>query len=104
MRELQLGDLVQVADKSPIKGKYRLAIVTGVNVSTDGVVRSADLTYHLPGPGLKVKGRTQNISRSVQRLSLILGVEEQDCQLDVIEKDTHSIVVAGEPKAAQVNA
>ena len=112
-RELKLGDLVLVADKTAVKAKYRLAIVSAVNTSTDGVIRSAELTYHLPGPGKvelgddgkykwsggrrgKLKGRAITITRSVQRLALILGVEEQTQPMIVIEDHSHVIITAGD--------
>ena len=103
VRQLRLGDLVCVADKTAVKAKYRLAIVAGLNTSTDGVVRSADLTYHSPGVGMKTtKGAPVTISRSVQRLALILGKEEQDVPLDVIEGLGCSIVTEGAPVTAGV--
>ena len=48
-RQLKVGDLVLVADKTAIKGKYRLYIVSGVKTSQDGIVRSAELIYYGPG-------------------------------------------------------
>ena len=47
-RNLKIGDLVLVHDKSPIKGKYTLAIVDEVKISTDGFVRSCVLKYSIP--------------------------------------------------------
>ena len=114
-RGLKLGDLVMISDKTAVKAKYRLAIVTSVSTSTDGVVRSAELTYYLPGPGKvelgsdgkykwrggvrgKIKGRAITVTRSVQRLSLILAVEEQSGPLVVVEDHSHVIVLREEEK------
>ena len=59
---------------------------------SSGVVRSADVEYHTPGPGMKAKGRSITISRSIQRLT----VEEQDKPLAVLEDSNSSSVIADE--------
>ena len=67
-------------DENAIKGNYKLAIVQSVKVSSDGLVRSCNVQYRIPS----VKdakneysgGKLITLSRSVQRLSLILAVEE----------------------------
>ena len=109
-RQLKVSDLVLICEKTAIKGKYRLAIVTDVSVSKDGLVRKAELTYHVPGPGKvevdskgdyqwkggrkgKLKGKAIVVTRSIQRLSLILGVEEQSDPIEVIEHHGHVSVV-----------
>ena len=93
-RNLCVGDLVMLCDPSPIKARYRLAIVEDVKVSADNCVRSATVRYG------KVDGdrcRRITVQRSVQRLALILPVEEQDgFPLEVKEQEVcRSPVEAG---------
>lgn len=95
-RELKVGDLVRVVDKAAIKTKYRLAIVAAISASKDGVVRSADLRYYAPGTKKKFRGKEIIITRSIQRLCLILAVEEQDRPLQVIEDISEVVVSASE--------
>ena len=93
-RNLCVGDLVMLCDPSPIKARYRLAIVEAVNVSKDNCVRSASVRY------AKVDGdrcRRITVQRSIQRLVLIMPVEEQDgFPLEVKEQEVcRSPVKAG---------
>ena len=80
-RDLQPDDVVLVHDQSAIKGKYTMAIVESVKTSKDGHVRSAIVGYRIPNPRDKVGeysgGQWVSLSRSVQRLSLLLPKEEQ---------------------------
>ena len=84
---LKVGDIVLVHDKTPLKGKYLLAIVEAVSPGMDGLVRSCKVGYGIPketGDITKYVGRRWvTITRSVQRLSLLLAVEEQDKPLTV---------------------
>ena len=91
-RNLHVGDVVLVHDASPIKGKYLLAIVDEVKESKDGFVRSCVVRYRVPDPTAVVKargkekkrypmGKEVKITRSVQRLTLLLPVEEQSGRL-----------------------
>ena len=88
-RNLMPGDLVLVHDKSPIKGKYTLAIVDEVKTSQDGLVRSCILKYRIPHAKDAVReysgSKEIKISRSVQRLTLILPIEDQKASLVVDE-------------------
>ena len=98
--QLKVGDLVLVADKNQLKAKYKLAIVTDVKTSTDGNARSAELLYYAKGKG-KRRGQAVQITRSVQRLAIILSVDEQVkplCVIDNIQKmDVMEDEVADEP-------
>ena len=64
-----------------------LGVVNEVKLSSDGLVRSCVVRYRIPSAkdGLEdySGGKLIKISRSVQRLSLILGVEEQNGPLVV---------------------
>ena len=75
-----------ICDASPIKGKYKLAVVDSVHTSADGAVRSATVRY------VNVNGdrvTTVRVERCVQRLILILPVEEQDGSMEVKDLNTH---------------
>lgn len=89
-RNLQVGDLVMIADSSKIKSKYKLGIVDVANVSNDGCVRSVVVRYYNK-KGLSEDWTPELVKRSVQRLTLILPVEEQDLPLMV--KDTDVVQV-----------
>ena len=79
-RNLAPGDIVVVHDTGLIKGKYKLAIVSQIKTSSDGLVRSCQVQYRIPNvkdAGTEYSGgKLITISRSVQRLTLILPVEE----------------------------
>ena len=88
-----------ICESSPIKAKYKLAVVETVHTSDDGCVRSATVRY------VVVNGeRSTNIrvDRSVQRLVLILPVEEQDNVLEVKDFGTHVQVEDRSPVKAGV--
>ena len=73
-RNIQVGDLVMIADSGKIKGKYKLGIVVATTLSGDGLVRSATVQYFIKrGTGV---WSAERVVRSVQRLVLILSVED----------------------------
>ena len=96
-RNVCVGDLVSVCDPSPIKAKYKLAIVDAVHPSADNRVRSVTVRYVLLHKNSKGEDVVKNITvkRSVQRLALILPVEEQVTPLEVRDNEFRSIVKAG---------
>ena len=96
-RNLCTGDLVMICDSSPIKSKYKLGIVEIVYPSKDGFVRSVSVRYVNIQKNSSGKDVITNISvkRSVQRLVLILPVEEQSTQLEVEDHELGVIVKAG---------
>ena len=96
-RNLCVGDLVMIADCSPIKAKYKLSLVHDVHQSDDGIIRSATIRYVLLQKNAKGEECVKNIhvKRSVQRLVLILPVEEQSYQLEVVDNELGSVVKAG---------
>ena len=74
-RNLCIGDIVMICETSHIKAKYKLAIVEAIHTSSDGCVRSATLRYsNISGE----RCTRITVKRSVQRLVLILPVEEQE--------------------------
>lgn len=77
--DLQVGDVVLVADSNSLRGNYHLARVTKVHPSKDGKVRSVTLAYKNYKVGECVKeyrgAKDTLIVRSVQRLILLVPVE-----------------------------
>ena len=88
-RNLCVGDLVKICEPSKLKAKYKLGVVDNVTVSKDGIVRSATVRYVLLQKNSKGEDsvRTIRVSRSVQRLVLILPVEEQDSPLMITDDE-----------------
>ena len=88
-RNLRVGDLVKICEPSRWKAKYKLGVIDEVTVSTDGNVRSATVRYVLLQQNSKGEDtvRTIRVSRSVQRLILILPVEEQDSPLVITDDE-----------------
>ena len=75
-RNLQPGDVVAVADSNSLRGRYYLARVMEVHPGRDGVVRRVTICYKSFKAGDKLHeytgGRDVTISRSVQRLALLV--------------------------------
>ena len=96
-RNVHVGDLVMIGESSPIKAKYKLGVVDAVHPSEDGVVRSATVRYVLLQKNNAGRDVVKNITvkRSVQRLALILPVEEQVTPLEVTDNELFSSVKAG---------
>ena len=90
-RNIQIGDLVMIADSGKIKGKYKLGIIVATTVSDDGLVRSGTVQYFVRR-GVAETWTTEQVTRSVQRLILILSVEEQTDELMVKEEHSHVLV------------
>ncbi len=82
-RNLKPGDVVLVFDdSSAIRGEYRLAIVRQVYAGDDDKVRKVSLAYKTYKVGEKVAdysgAKDQVITRSVQRLVLIVPVDQEE--------------------------
>ena len=73
-RNVKVGDIVLVQDSGMIKGKWKLGKVIKADPSTrDGCVRTVDIQYKaLDAPNMVT------ITRPVQRICIILPVEEED--------------------------
>lgn len=80
-RELKVDDVVLVADQGILRGQYRLARVTQVLRSADGLVRRVRVSYKRYKIGERIcdyHGASDvEVERSVQRLSLLVPVEDQ---------------------------
>ena len=94
-RDLRIGDVVLIHDKSEIKGKYLMGLVDSVCIGKDQRVRSCTVSYMLPrskdSAGRYSGGKRIVISRSVQRLSLLLPVEEQMEEIEVNGKNVQKV-------------
>ena len=95
-RNLRTGDIVLLHDKSQLKGKYQLGVVESVEQSADGFVRSCTVGYRIPKAAepasVYTGGRWISVTRSVQRLTLLLPVEEQAKPLTVENEPTGPVV------------
>ena len=71
-RNVAIGDVVIIHDKDLSRGEWKLAKVADVVPGNDGIVRRLKIHY-------KSKGSNQFtiVTRSVQRVIVILPVEEQ---------------------------
>ena len=81
VRNLQVGDVVLVIDNDALTRSYKLAQVTTARPDEDGKVRTVEVAYKRyksseQGTHKYTGGSTTNIKRSVQRLSLIVPIEE----------------------------
>ena len=94
-RNLQVGDLVHICEASKLKAKYKLGVVDSVTVSRDNIVRSVVVRYVLLQKSSRGDFTTRiiRVSRSVQRLILILPVEEQHSSLTVMEDEGGDVSV-----------
>ena len=87
-RNLKVGDLVLVHYSNKLRKKYTLAVVTDVHTSQDGMVSSCTVGFSQSrSPTKKLKDRSvwQALQHSVQRLTLLLPVEEQVKVLEVTD-------------------
>ena len=79
--DLQVGDVVLVADSNSLRGNYHLARVVKVHPSKDGKVRSVTLAYKNYRVGESVKeyrgAQDTLIVRSIQKLVLLVPVEDR---------------------------
>ena len=91
------GDPVMICESTKMKAKYRLGIVEEVKKSRDGVVRTATVKYSVASKeGVHFEnGRvsTVRVIRSVQRLILIMSVDDQKNPLRVEEDDVAVMVL-----------
>ena len=73
-----------------------MAIVDSVNESKDGLVRSCTERYRIPDPkdekGQYSGGKVIKLTRSIQRLTLLLPVEEQVEDLKVIDDGSKNVI------------
>ena len=90
-RNLKVGDLVMIYEPTKMKAKYKLGVIEAVKESGDGCVRSATIRYSHVQRTPEGDGKVSlvRVSRSVQRMVLIMAVEEQTIPLMVKDDDFH---------------
>ena len=78
-----------IVEPTSLKAKYKMGIIDDVKVSRDGRVRSAVVRYNnIQTTDNRQRVTPIRVTRSVQRLVLILPVEEQSTPL-MINDDRH---------------
>ena len=94
-RNLQEGDVVMILEPTKLKAKYKMGIIADVKVSRDGRVRSAVVRYNnIQTINNKQRVTPVHVTRSVQRLVLVLPVEEQSSPLMINDDDRQLSVSA----------
>ena len=73
VRNLEIGDLVMVADQNAIRGDYRLALVSEGYPDHKGRVRQVQVSYKRSD-----SNKYTSVKRDVRKLVLILPIQEQD--------------------------
>ena len=78
-----------ICEQSKIKAKYKLGVVDDVMMNRSGVVRSAVVRYCMveDNPNGEDIVSTTSVKRSVQRLVLVMPVEEMTSTVVVKEYD-----------------
>ena len=81
-RNLKPGDVVLVVDSSVLRSEYRLAVIREVFPGDDHKVRKVSLSYKIYKVGESVAqysgAKDQVVTRSVQRLVLIVPVDQNE--------------------------
>ena len=90
-RNVRVGDVVLICDNSKIKSKYKMGVIETVFESKDGYVRSVVVKYVLVQKSSTGDGKvtTIRVKRSIQRLVMILPVEEQESPVEVKDLESH---------------
>lgn len=78
-RKVQVGDIVHVKDINPVRGNWKIAEITDIKQSHDGVPRNVEIRYKVPG---KIHNSYRGVKssteiRDVKTLVLILSKEER---------------------------
>jgi len=68
-RNVKVGDVVLVQDANPVRGKWKMALVTKAIVSKDGRVRRVEITYNSP------EGSRLTVERPIQKLIVIVPID-----------------------------
>ena len=77
-RNLRIGDVVMICESSRVKAKYKMGVIDDVTANRSGVVRAATVRYSNveKNPRGDDIVTTVCVARAVQRLVLIMPVEE----------------------------
>ena len=103
-RNLRPGDVVLIVEKDSLSSEYRIAMVDKAYPGEDGKVRKVDLSYKNYKVGEIVTeysgAKNQVVSRSVQRLALIVPV---DYDPDQTEKDLDREIIIGKTRTVDAS-
>ena len=103
-RNVQVGDVVQLEYAGRLVAEYRLARVVCTEPDMDGLVRSVVLRYCLLQGRTRAElerptgARFKYIRTRVQRLVMLLPVEEQDGETPVSEAEQQAALLAVGPR------
>ena len=75
IRNIQVGDMVLIQDNNAITGNWKLGKVVKTKIDDDGLIRNCSIKY-TPNNDLSVDTKLVTIQRPVQRLVVVLPVEE----------------------------
>ena len=78
IRNIQVGDIVLIQDNNAIRGNWKLGRVTQVKLDDDGHVRNCCVHYKPNNVDPAVNNRLITVQRPVQRLVVILPIEEDN--------------------------
>ena len=73
-RSIKVGDVCLIRYKNEVRATYRLGCIENVKQGEDGLVRTVNLRYKLPG-----EKNFRTVDRPAQGVSVIVPVEEQTC-------------------------
>ena len=112
-RNLRPGDVVLIVEKDSLRSEYRIAMVDKAYPGEDGKVRKVDLSYKNYKVGEIVTeysgAKNQVVSRSVQRLALIVPVDydpdqtEKDLDREIIIEKTRTVGASQETQDLHKN-
>jgi hypothetical protein len=71
-RDAKVGDVVLRKDETAAGQTYKYVRIVGVNLGSDGKVRSGDVEYKIPG-----ESKFRVTTRPIHKLILVVPVEEQ---------------------------
>ena len=75
-RNVKVGDIVLIQDSEVFRGEWRMGKVIKAIEGTDGIVRNCEVQYKVKGEDDKVNKRPRTILRPVQRLVIVVAVDE----------------------------
>ena len=77
-RNLKQGNIVLIQDNDSVRGEWKMGVVSkAVPNSEDGFVRNCIVKYKQKLPGLDFKSCFTSIQRPVQKLVVLLPVDEK---------------------------
>ena len=82
-RNVKIGDIVLVQDRNVVRGEWRIGMVCKADASSsDGVVRTCWIKYKERLAGLEFPKRFKTFEQAVQRLVILVPVDEKNEEED----------------------